>query len=171
MIEAMAGALAARVKRVVPEHPASEAVMKYSLTLIINGTSIIGLSLLISLVTGRFYEALTVLIAFALLRQMSGGIHLKSGTVCMVVSTVGVTLLSYASFSTEYVYGFTAVAALLALIYAPSRIEKQSRINPKYYPLLRVYSVLLISINFLIGSPVIAASFFLQGLTLIRKGR
>jgi len=171
MIEAMAGSLAARIKRIVPEHPASEAVMKYSLSILINTVSIIGLSLLVSVATGRFYEALTVLIAFALLRQMSGGIHLKSGTLCVVVSAAGVTLLSYASFASGIVYGFTGAAALLALIYAPSRIEKQSRIKPKYYPLLRGYSVLLISVNFLIGSPVIAASFLLQGLTLIRGRR
>lgn len=78
--------LANQIKRTVPDHPASIPVLKYVLALIINASMIIVLTLLASFFTGRTAEAVTILVAFALLRQMSGGIHLKTGMACVVVT-------------------------------------------------------------------------------------
>ncbi|MGO4375415.1 accessory gene regulator B family protein, partial [Paenibacillus sp. MCAF20] len=126
-----------------------------------------GLSLLIGVFTGRVFEVAIVLIGFALLRQASGGLHLKSGLKCVAVSTAGATILSFVELSQVYMLASTGIAVTLALIFAPTNIEKQSRIPHKYYPALKLLAVLMVSSNFLIQSDVLAAAFLAQGITLI----
>ena len=60
------------------------------------------------------------------------------------------------------------VNIILVLLFAPSRIDKQTRISKKHYPLLKIISLFLVSTNFLIGSSVLAAAFLIQSLTLIK---
>jgi len=171
MIDTLALRMAAGIKRAVPEHPVSEAVLKYALIFILNAASIILLSLLVALFTGRVGETVSVLVFFALLRQLSGGLHLKSGVWCVAVSTAGVTAISFASFSGPAVIGITAAAAILVLLYAPSGIEKQTRIPPRFYPLLKLLSFLLVCSNLLLGSAVVGTAFLVQAITLIRGRR
>lgn len=169
MIDAMATRMAKGIKRRAPDHPASVAVLKHSLAILINTVSIFVISLGIGAMTGRLKEAVIVLISFALLRMASGGIHLKSGTWCVIVTTGGVTLLSHISFAAEWIKWVTAAALVLVAMLAPTDIHKQSRIPRKYYPLLKMISVLVVSCNFLIASPTVAVSFLTQALTLIPR--
>ncbi|NEU25285.1 accessory gene regulator ArgB-like protein [Paenibacillus ottowii] len=171
MIETVALKLANQIKRTVPDHPASVPVLKYALALILNATMIIVLTLFASFFTGRMVEAVTILIAFALLRQVSGGIHLKTGMACVVVTSVAFTYISCISLNNGWTNLFTGIALILVLCFAPSRIEKQSRIPVRFYPLLRLLSSLLVCTNFVIGSSVVAVAFLLQSLTLIRGRR
>ncbi|WP_391574393.1 accessory gene regulator ArgB-like protein [Cohnella sp.] len=168
MVDGLSRQLAVGIKRVVPESPESVEVLKYSISFILNAIFIIGFSLLISLFTGKIQEVIIVLIGYALLRQVSGGVHLKSGTLCIIISTVGATVLSFVSFNSTILLLATALSLLLALIFAPSRIEKQTRIPEKYYPLLKLISLALIASNLVIQSAVLASAFLLQTLTLIR---
>jgi len=169
MVNTLAKRLAIGIKQVVPEAPQSVEVLSYALSFILNALYIIGASLLISLFTGKVQEVIIVLIGYALLRQVSGGIHLKSGTLCIIISTAGATALSFVSFNHNVLLLVTAISLLLALVYAPSRIDKQTRIPSKYYPLLKLISLVIISSSFFIGSAVLASAFLLQSLTLIRK--
>lgn len=168
MIKKLANWLAIGIKRVVPESPQSVEVLSYAISFILNAVSIIGASLLISLFTGRVQEVIIVLIGYALLRQVSGGIHLKSGVSCIVISTAGATVLSFVSLDSQLVLLANVIALLLALVFAPSRIARQTRIPKKYYPLLKLISLLIISSNFVIQSDVLASAFLVQTLTLIR---
>ncbi|RKP49839.1 accessory regulator AgrB [Cohnella endophytica] len=171
MVNTLAKKLAMGIKKVVPESPQSVEVLKYSISYILNAFFIIGSSLLISLFTGKVIEVIIILIGYALLRQVSGGVHLKSGTLCIVVSTAGATALSFVSFDSNILILFTAISMLLALVFAPSRIEKQTRIPSKYYPLLKLLSLIIISSNLVIHSAVLASAFLLQALTLVgRRG-
>lgn len=167
MIEELAGRMATRIKKTVPEHPASTAVLQYSLSLILNAGFIIVLSLGIGVTTGKLVEIMLVLGSFALLRQLSGGIHLKSGMWCVAATSAGATILSFVEMSDKLTFTVTAITVVVAAIWAPTNIEKQSRIPRKYYPALKVASVMLVSLNFLIGSDVISLAFAAQGLTLI----
>lgn len=171
MIQRIAHHLAIRINRVVPDHPVSVAVMEFSLSAILNAVFIIGLSMIISLFTGRAAEVLTVLIAFAILRQASGGIHLKDGMLCIIVSTVGVTLLSFAEFNTTVVMVLNIISIILIAVFAPSRIDGQTRIPQRFYPLLKLVSILIVATNLIITSSVLSAAFFIQSLTLIRGRR
>lgn len=155
----------------MPEHQATVAVLQYSISFILNILFIIGLSLGISLLTGQIMNAVIALIAFAALRQVSGGYHLKSGMMCIVVSTAGITLLSFAEFNGTATILFNGIAFILALFFAPSRIEAQTRIPKKYFPILKLISLAMIAIGFAAGSSVLASAFLVQALTLIRIRR
>ncbi|WP_138751781.1 accessory gene regulator ArgB-like protein [Paenibacillus sinopodophylli] len=171
MIEAIASSIAVGIKKVVPEHPSSVAVLQYSLALILNGAFIIGLSLLLSIITGKTAEVAIILISFALLRQVSGGLHLKSGMSCVLVSTGVATVLSLVNLGQTITLTITAISMLLMLLLAPSNIEKQSRIPKRYYPILKAVSVVIVAVNLLIQSDVIALAFIAQGITLILTRR
>jgi accessory gene regulator B len=168
MIDAVAAKLAAQIKRTVPDHPRSESVLAFSILFLLNTTLIIVLSLLISFFTGRIWETIEVLVSFAVLRQISGGYHFKSGTLCVLVSTIGAVLLSLTAFGTQTVLVMNLISVALVLVYSPSRLEG-TRIPVRYYPLLKVLSFLIVCSNFIFQSPVLAASFLVQSLTLIRK--
>ncbi|MGM0882571.1 MAG: accessory gene regulator ArgB-like protein [Bacillota bacterium] len=170
MIDSLALRMAEGIKNAVPDHPASVGRLKYSLTFILNAVFIITLAVMVSLVTHKVFEAATVLFAFGLLRQVSGGIHLKSGTLCVVVSVSGVTALSFFSFQDSILVNLlTGISVIIMLLFAPSGIENQTRIQKKYYPVLKVLAVLIVSSNFYIGSSIIACTFIVQAVTLILR--
>lgn len=168
MINSLAESLAQRIKRAVPNHPVSVDVMAFSLSVLINTFSIILLSMIVGIFTGELKNVVIVLISFASLRQISGGFHLKSGILCVAVSVTGVTLLSLVELSYYEILWASVASGILILIFAPSRIEKQTRIPRKYFPMLKVASLFLISLNVAIGSSAIAAAFLVQSITLIR---
>jgi len=171
LIHTLADKIAVGIKSKVPEHPASVAVLRYSVSFILNTVFIILLTLVISFFTGRLLEAFIALVGFALLRQVSGGYHLTSGTLCIVVSTAGIILLSFAQFDTIITYYVNGASALLILIFAPSRIERQTKIPARLFPLLKWISLGMIAISTIIANPVLTAAFFAQALTLIRTRR
>ncbi|PWW37425.1 MULTISPECIES: accessory gene regulator ArgB-like protein [Paenibacillus] len=168
MIEMISYRLAKGLKDNIPHHPASMDVFRFSIAAIINALSIIIFTLLISLWTDKINEATIVLIAFAILRQVSGGIHLNSGDKCVLVTTLLFTAITFTGYLKDYTMIMTVLSMILALIYAPSRIENQSRIDPKHYPFLKLLSIIIIATNLLIDSSVLAATFFVQCLTLIK---
>ncbi|WEK53986.1 MAG: accessory gene regulator B family protein [Candidatus Cohnella colombiensis] len=171
MIERLAHRLAVNIKSAAPNHPASIEVLEFPIAAILNAVSIIIFSLGISLLTGRVTETSIVLVGYALLRQVSGGIHLRSGDICVLLSVTGIALLSLTNFNPSVVLTFNIISMLLALIYAPSRIENQTRIPKKFHPLLKVLSALIIATNFLIHSSALSGAYLVQALTLIRERR
>jgi accessory gene regulator B len=171
MIESLAHRIAVAIKQAAPDHPASVQVLRFPIAVILNAVSIIVISILISLLTGRTSGVIMVLIWYAVLRQISGGVHLRSGDLCVVVSVTGVTLISFANFPSTVNLGLTFASVILAAIFAPSRIENQTRIPAKYHPVLKILSVILISVNLVLNSSVVATAFFVQSLTLIHGRR
>jgi accessory gene regulator B len=173
MLERMAGWAAARIKLMVPEHPASYAVLRFALAVIFNIMLVISCTLLVSLVTGNTAEAGLILISFALLRQVSGGVHLKSGMSCVIVTTVMFTILSYVQAGPAGVQLMNGLSLLLVLLLAPAGIDKQTRIPRQHWPKLKIIAAVLVTMNFFIASPVIAAAFAAQSISLVlawRKG-
>jgi accessory gene regulator B len=166
MIQRIALNMARGIKKVVPDHPRDEEVLAFSISFLLNTLLIILLSLGISIFTDKLPETATALIAYALLRQMSGGYHLESGLLCIAVSTAGITAISYSNFNELTIILLTGLSIILALIYAPSQLEG-TRIPTKYYPVLKIVSAIFISTNLLIMSSVLASCFFIQALTLI----
>jgi len=167
MIDTLSLHLAKKIKSKVPDHPSSVEVLKYSLLFLLNAAFIVSLTMITSLFTGNSNEAVIALLSFAVLRQASGGIHLHSGVTCIIITTILMTTLSFASFTPMITTCITAAALIVTLIFAPSRLEKQTRFPRKLYPLLKWIAVLIVGINFLIVSPVLAATFLVQALSLI----
>lgn len=167
MIEIIAGRIAEGIKRKAPEHPASIAIMKHALAVLINTISIIVLALVVAIINDKLPETLTVMCSFALLRMVSGGLHLKSGTLCVVVSTTMIVGLSMVNINEYGTTVLNCISLVLAVIFAPTDIKNQSRIPQKYYPILKVISVLMIALNLWISSSFIAVAFFAQAILLL----
>ncbi|KKC49556.1 hypothetical protein VE23_24990 [Paenibacillus sp. D9] len=176
MINLIANRLAVSIKSSIPNHRASVNVLQFSLGIVLNFMLIVTISLVLSFVFGITKEVVIVMTAFAMLRQVTGGIHLKSGLTCVIVSTTGILLVAFLSkyLSGNIIVILNILNMLLAARFAPSRIEKQSRINKKFFLLLNVLAILIVYTNTIVGSPILAAAFFAQCLTLIhfdKEGR
>ncbi|MBM7563810.1 accessory gene regulator ArgB-like protein [Paenibacillus sacheonensis] len=171
MIKRLSLVLAAQIKQRAPDHPGSIAVMAYSISFIINMMSVILLTLLAGIATGHIEDTITVLVAFALLRQASGGYHLKSGITCIAVSTALLSLLALTpNLSDGLLLAVNIVSIAIVAIFSPSQIEKQTRIPPRYFPLLKAISTIIVASNFFIGSSVLAVTFLAQAATLLMRG-
>ncbi len=168
MIDHLAQRAAEYIKSRSPEHPASIPVLRHALAIIINMVMIIVLTVVVTAAIGTLDRAIVMMITFVILRQITGGYHLRSGIWCVVVSTslfVGLTLIHV---SETTILIMTMISILLILWFAPSRIEKQSRIPVKYYPVLKVLGAVIVAINLLIGSEAIGLAVLAQSLLLIR---
>lgn len=169
MIDSLSLKLAEGIKKYVPDHKASIPVLKRGLDVIINTVGIITISVGVSFLTGKTKEVIILLISFGLLRQLSGGFHLKSNIGCILLSSLMFTSLSFLHPGQGVTVFLTGISILLVLLFAPSGITGSTRIRPQYYPVLRIASAILVAVNLIIMSPILAVSFFAQSLTLINK--
>jgi len=167
MIDQLAFKMAVSLKRSVPNHPSSVEIFKFSIALLLNMLFIILASTGISLLTGHTYELLIGFISFAILRQLTGGLHLKSNLGCVICSTIILSVISLMNYGESLTIAITIIAFGLVCFFAPAGIGSQSRIPEKYYPYMKLAALLMIASNLLILSPVISLSFLVQGVTLI----
>lgn len=141
-------------------------VIVYALNIVYNTLSIIGLTALIGLLTGEFVRTLIVLITFAVIRFLTGGYHLKSGTFCIVVSTIVMSILPHLYLDQLWTLIVTTVALVLVLIFAPANYDKYARISEKYYPHLKLLAAAVVASNYFFVYDAIAISFVVAGLLL-----
>jgi accessory gene regulator B len=171
MVDNLALNIARRIKDTVPNHPSSVNVLKYALIVILNAVFGVALTLLISFFTGKTNEVIIIILSFAILRQLSGGYHIKSSDGCVIFTVLLFTSISLVSLNSITIIILNSISVLLALIFAPSKIDKQSKIPKKYYPYLKIVSVLLITFNFFLQSSTISLAVFAQCISLIRLNR
>jgi accessory gene regulator B len=129
---------------------ASEQVLFYSLCLLINSSIAILTALFISWITGHFLKALLVIFVYTLLRYVSGGLHLSTSLRCCIYSICMFTLLTHITIDYAPLHlgtVLTLLAALILLKNAPQGIRNVSRIDPKYYPVLKGISVTVAASN------------------------
>jgi accessory gene regulator B len=167
LINAVAGRMALRIKDANPDHPASLEVLKYAIAAIINLVGTIVVAVAAASFLGHLAGTITALISFALLRMISGGYHLGSSMYCLLITAAAANLIPYLTLSAPVILLLTAVSFILAAFFAPTNLEKSSRIPKKFYPALKYAALLLIAINFFYLSSVVAVCFFFQGLTLV----
>lgn len=167
MIEQLAFKMAVSLKRSIPDHPSSVEIFKFSISLLLNMTFIIVLTLAVSILTGRTEEIMIILLSFAVLRQLTGGIHLKTNMQCVLYSTIIFTVISLLEVGKGITVGASLLALGLVFLFAPRGIDKQSRIPRKFYPYMKLAALMLVAANFIILSSVLAFSFLVQAITLI----
>lgn len=172
MVEWVSNRIATSIKKANPEHTSSIEVMAFSLILIVNTFAIIFCSLIVGWVTGKLPETAITLFAFAVLKFVSGGYHLKSSDMCILYSTLGMTILPHIPIYENWIIWMTAISFVLAAIYAPANMNKKARIPERYYPVLKVISLIIIGSNFIFNSDILAKVFLLQAVMLfpIRRG-
>jgi accessory gene regulator B len=146
----------------------SEIALKYSLSLIINTLTAITVSFSISLVSGHWKQWAIVTLSLILLRYFSGGFHLKSSLSCCIFTASIITIATHVNYNYFYIgYFLDAISVLILIIKAPNGIENVSRIDPKYYPVLKIMAICIVLANQFFHSPQISAILFIQSLTLL----
>lgn len=160
--------LAVYLKRVNPQHPASIEVITFAIRSLSNfiGTTIV--SLLIAYFLQQTSAALLAMISFAVLRSISGGYHLKTSLGCVVATSLMVNIIPFIPVHKHVFYLMTFLSMLLCGAFGARNINHTTRIPEKYFPLLRILSVLVVSVNLLVQSNIMALSFFAQSLSLIQ---
>ncbi|WP_098742798.1 accessory gene regulator B family protein [Paenibacillus sp. EZ-K15] len=168
IIEGLSKRIAEGIKRQVPDHKSSVPVLKHAIAIILNVLFIVVFTLLVSIFTGNVKQAVIALTGFAVLRQFSGGYHLKTGAGCIAFTTALFTLVSFVEMEIAGVLIINVLSLLLVMLFAPSRIERQSRIPRKHYVKLRIISSVIVMFNFGLQSPTLAVIFFVQAISLLR---
>jgi accessory gene regulator B len=167
-MQTLAYKLAAGIKSKAPSHPASVEVLEFSILAFLNTFSTIIVAMGISLLTGKVAETAVILVVFAVLRSVSGGLHLKYGWACTLATSTVANVVSFIAYPAYVIPWMTAASLVLCLIYAPSKIQNQTRIPEKYYPLLKIIAAAIIASNFFFASSIVASAFFIQAVLLIR---
>ncbi|NEW05971.1 hypothetical protein GK047_08115 [Paenibacillus sp. SYP-B3998] len=168
-IERMADNLSASILKNYPDSSSSLPVLRYALIAVINLIITIISVLVISAVTGDIRAGFTAIIAFPVLRYVSGGLHLKSSNLCNFITATFMLIAIYTPI--EYWYnGFVlnVLSIMILAINAPSGI-KRSRLDKKYYPVLKLLSICIVCTNFLFHSHILSVVFFIQSLTTTKS--
>lgn len=171
MVASLAEKIATSIKNANQEQTASIEVMKFALTVILNSFITMILIFIVGLVTGRFVDTLVVMFIFALIRAVSGGYHFKNSVLCMITSTVVIGIIPHIPLENGTLnYVLLIISWILVAIFAPSNIRNVTRFPESSYPVLKIISLILVSINFIISNPMITITYFVQSLSLIHFG-
>jgi accessory gene regulator B len=148
-------------------NPSSIAVNKYGAQTMMEFLLFAAVVLVVTSSLGDTTKGIISLVAFPLLRYFSGGLHMKSVELCQIIS--GGLVLAAIYLPVEYWnigFGLNVLSALILLYTAPSNIKK-SRIDSKYYPVLKIIAVLIVCSNFYFQSELLSKQFFVQSLTTL----
>ncbi|NRS51941.1 accessory gene regulator ArgB-like protein [Brevibacillus sp. HB2.2] len=171
MIESIAFKIASSMKRINPDLPQSVAKLEYALIILLNGSTVVLCSLAIGFVLGSLEETALFLVAFASLRQVSGGYHLSTALGCAIVSIGMAVIVPFIPVTQNVGLILNCVSLVLVTLFSPSNIENQSRLPARCYPLLKIISITIVIATALIALPIITKAVFLQSLSLIRIRR
>ncbi|MCS7462237.1 accessory gene regulator B family protein [Paenibacillus doosanensis] len=143
----------------------SEIALKYALSLLINSFIAFTTAIVFCVLTDHFIEALMAIVSFIALRYFSGGLHMSSSLSCCLLTIFIIISAAHISFNYSFYCSIIDIfSALILLKTAPNGIEHISKINPKYYPLLKLIAVLIVLANLFFQSTVMTAAFFCQAL-------
>jgi accessory gene regulator B len=168
MIESTAGKMADWIHRNSENPAASKEVLKYALSIYLNGFAIVLVSSLFGLVTGTLLNTWIAMISFSALRAFSGGNHFPSAMSCFLFSVAAFALIVHVpSPSTPWIqYALLITSLIMALLYAPNTNHDPIEVN-KLSPYMKWISVAIVSTNFFFMSWVVTLAFFIQCISLI----
>ncbi|WP_158299198.1 accessory gene regulator ArgB-like protein [Paenibacillus antri] len=167
MIETVANRAAGWIHRHSPDSTASQEVLTYALSIYFNAFSIVSLSLLIGFFAGTFIETVVVIVAFSVLRAFSGGNHMRTPMMCLLVSVAAFTSIPHVPAPEPWLRdALLCVSLLLALLFAPN-VRHDPIYGNKLLPYMKWIAVAIVGTNFLIASWVVTLAFFIQCITLI----
>lgn len=158
--------MAEAIKRNVP-NSSSVPVLKMGISTTANLLIMSLIVLMITVFTGDFLHGIYATAAFCFLRYFSGGLHIRSVNICNFFSAGIILICVYTPIS--YWYNglvINILSVILLACYAPHGIKK-SKLSVRYYPVLKAISIVIVSINFLLHSPLLAIVFFMQAITTI----
>jgi accessory gene regulator B len=148
----------------------SYEVLVYGLKIILNTLSVICLTLLLGWAFGWFIDVIITMVSFASLRWFSGGYHIKSSDLCVLISSILMLLITMISKIYEppfIIYSAISLFSIIVmLLYAPSK--KIDRIKqPKKFLLYKIISCLMIILSLVLHSDIVVLTFMVQAITII----
>lgn len=174
MIDRLAGRLAVVLHHHSQDTSISLPVLKYGLIIVLDSVIIVSLSLILGGMTGKLQETAIGMGVFLLFRAISGGHHLNTSMKCIILSTFLSVSIPHIPLHESASVIITIISTILFAVYAPSNLQKQSRIPRAYYPLLKAASTALVAGSYMLNKEVITLSIFIQAVSLIhfqREGR
>ncbi|PYI51557.1 accessory gene regulator ArgB-like protein [Paenibacillus flagellatus] len=167
-IDALAERIAVSIKKANERETVSVPVMKFALIILINIVIPVIAALLIGLITGKLAETALSIVAFVLIRMMSGGYHFRSPVPCMTAMVVFTALPPHVVLPDAWTAILTGISVVLFALLAPSNLRGYHTMPERFYPYLKVASVFAVCGNFAVGSSILALVFFIQGVTLFK---
>lgn len=171
MIEVWAERIAYSIKRADKKGTASVAVLKYALTIVINYLIPVLLALCFGLLTNRLPETALSVFTFSLIRAASGGFHFKSSTTCMIVTTLICTIPPHIPITDMWSVIFTSISFIFVLIFAPANIKGYARMPERFFPIMKVISLILVGFNFVLNSHTFSIILIVQAILLLPIGK
>jgi accessory gene regulator B len=168
MISKLAHRTAIELKRRNPKNPNSIAKLHFALHIVYNVVFTLLTSLVIALILGHFLSTLSVLASSYVLRRYSGGYHMSNSWECITLTVILSNVVPYVSLNLWTIITLNIISLILILVYAPSRIEEDTNIPKEKYGKLKLISFSIVSISMFLLSSLIAVTFFLQSVSLIR---
>ncbi|MFS0726121.1 accessory gene regulator ArgB-like protein [Paenibacillus sp. 1P07SE] len=150
----------------------SQEVLVFAIKSLLTNLLTIVLSLTAGYLLGALADTLVVLIAMALLRNLTGGYHFQSPTACILISSTVVAAIPHIPFSDAWFIPCAAVAMLLIILFAPSDLKGVTTLSARRLLVMKLVALAIVGSNFFIESHLLALSFLAQVLTIIPfKGR
>lgn len=171
MIESLALRIAKAIKKIEPNQTASVDVLKFSLEFLLNTVITFVIISIVGMITGEIAQTYLGLTAFVVLRFFSGGLHFEKALHCSLLTTVLITVAPHINISDLAIYVIMTVSFILIIVFAPSNIEGHAKIPKKYFPILKIISLLLILSNLFFLSSTIAIVHLIQATTTISLRR
>jgi accessory gene regulator B len=169
MIDQIADKWSCAAKSKYPDELPSQQIVRYTLKFIISNTIPIFIVLIASMLLGITKEAVLALIGFSSLRMFSGGFHFKSADMCIVFSSLVIILIALeGNYFEHYSFAMYLASVILVMIYAPSKIEQQTRAKPEKFKWFKIISLIIVSLIYIINIPVMNLAVLVQSLLLIR---
>ncbi|MCR8842831.1 accessory gene regulator B family protein [Paenibacillus sp. SC116] len=164
-LEYLSRRIATEIKRSDPDGDVSIEVMEYALGVRLNLIATILMTILFGVVTGYVLQSLLALLAFGTARRYSGGYHMASLTGCAIVSALLFSAIPLIDLESKQLIFISVITIIIFAIFSPNDFEdlNESKIDPYLKPL----SVVIVSTNLLIQSPVVGLAFFAQAVLLI----
>lgn len=155
------------IKNENPEKTASVAVLHFALTGLLNSLVIFTIVVLIGAISGHIGDSLLASLFFVLLHFFSGGFHFKSAWMCTLFSSCIMAAALLIPLSIEWLYIITVFTIIIIVAFAPSNIENHARIPKRYFPILKLISILIVAMNLFTQSTAVCFAMFFQALLVI----
>lgn len=169
-IERISLKIAQSIKDANPEETKSVEVMAFSISILINFFSVLTASMIIGYLFGKLEDTLESFFSLFILRSFSGGLHAKTLVGCFAASTIIFISSPFIPINENNIIILNIISLILVLMFAPNSNERNN-IPENWHPFLKVISCIIVISNFFIGSAVIAVTFFIQSLLLIKIRR
>ncbi|CAM3838765.1 accessory gene regulator B family protein [Cohnella lubricantis] len=171
MIEKLSYQIATSIKNAEPDKTPSVDMMKFSLIILIHTAFTALLIIIVSLFTGETLATFEGLLFFMCLRFFSGGYHMHKSSWCTILSIVLMCSAPLFDLNEKIVFILNVLNCIMMVVFAPANIKGYARIPEKYFPLLKVISILIAGSNFMFMSSTIAAVSLFQSVLLLFKNK